>query len=90
MAKYVNPKADLTFKKEFGEHKDLLVSFLNALLPLQPEQEIVEVEYMPSELVPDNPEKKDTIVDVHCTEKSGCQFIVEMQTTLLILQKSQI
>lgn len=79
MAKYVNPKADLTFKKVFGEHKDLLVSFLNALLPLQSGQEIVEVEYLPSELVPDNPDKKDTIVDVHCTEKSGYQFIVEMQ-----------
>lgn len=41
MAKYFNPKADLTFKKVFGEHKELLISFINALLPLQPDQEIV-------------------------------------------------
>lgn len=41
MAKYLNPKADLTFKKVFGEHKELLISFINALLPLQPDQEIV-------------------------------------------------
>lgn len=49
MAKYLDPKADLTFKKVFGEHKELLVSFLNALLPLQPGKEIVEIEYLPAE-----------------------------------------
>ena len=32
--KYVDPKADLTFKKVFGEHPDLITSLLNALLPL--------------------------------------------------------
>lgn len=79
MAKYLNPKADLTFKKVFGEHKELLISFLNALLPLQPGKEIVDIEYLPAELVPVNPDKKDTIVDVRCTEKDGRQFIVEMQ-----------
>ena len=79
MAKYLNPKADLTFKKVFGEHKDLLMSFLNALLPLQHGREIVSIEYLPPELVPMNPDKKDTIVDVRCTEKDGRQFIVEMQ-----------
>ena len=35
MAKYLDPKADLTFKKVFGEHKELVISFLNALLPLE-------------------------------------------------------
>ena len=29
MSKYLDPKADLTFKKVFGEHRDLVVSFLN-------------------------------------------------------------
>lgn len=79
MAKYLDPKADLTFKKVFGEHKDLLVSFLNALLPLQPGKEIVSIEYLPPEMVPLNPDKKDTIVDVRCRDKDGRQFLVEMQ-----------
>lgn len=79
MAKYLDPKADLTFKKVFGEHKDLLVSFLNALLPLQPGKEIVSIEYLPPEMVPLNPDKKDTIVDVRCQDKDGRQFLVEMQ-----------
>ena len=34
MAKYLDPKADVTFKKVFGEHKNLVISLLNALLPL--------------------------------------------------------
>lgn len=79
MAKYLDPKADLTFKKVFGEHKDLLISFLNALLPLQPGKEIVSIEYLPPEMVPLNPDKKDTIVDVRCQDKDGRQFLVEMQ-----------
>ena len=38
MAKYLDPKADLTFKKIFGEHPDLVISLLNALLPFSEEQ----------------------------------------------------
>ena len=79
MAKYLDPKADLTFKKVFGEHKELLISFLNALLPLPEGKEIETLEYIPSEMVPVNPDKKDTIVDVRCKDRDGRQFIVEMQ-----------
>ena len=79
MAKYLDPKADLTFKKVFGEHKELLISFLNALLPLPEGKDIVSLEYLPSEMVPVNPDKKDTIVDVRCKDKDGRQFLVEMQ-----------
>lgn len=80
MKRYLDPKADLTFKKVFGEHPDLVISFLNALLPFEKEEEyITEVEYLPSELVPDNPIRKDSIVDVRCKDKCGRQFLVEMQ-----------
>lgn len=77
--KYLSPKADITFKRVFGEHPDLVMSLLNALLPLTPEQEIKSIEYLPSELVPDNPLRKNSIVDVRCKDKLGRQFIVEMQ-----------
>jgi predicted transposase/invertase (TIGR01784 family) len=80
MAKYLDPKADLTFKKVFGEHPDLLRSFLNALLPFKDGEFIETVEYLPPELVPDNPLRKNSIVDVHCTDNYKRQFIVEMQT----------
>lgn len=83
--RYLNPKADLTFKKVFGEHPDLVASFLNALLPFDsPEERIEHVEYLPSELVPQTPLRKNSIVDVRCKDKRGRQFIVEMQMGMVI------
>lgn len=77
--RYLDPKADLTFKKVFGEHPDLVISLLNALLPLEPEEEVMEIEYLPAELVPENPLRKNSIVDVRCKDKRGRQYLVEMQ-----------
>lgn len=77
--KYLNPKADLTFKRVFGEHPDLVMSFLNALLPLKPEESITDIEYLASEMVPDNSLRKNSIVDVRCKDNYGRHFIVEMQ-----------
>jgi len=77
--RYLDPKADLTFKRVFGEHPDLVMSLLNALLPLEAGKEITSVEYLPAELVPDNPLRKNSIVDVRCRDVQGRQFIVEMQ-----------
>ena len=56
MAKrYLAPKADLTFKRVFGEHPDLLISLLNALLPFKTkEEEIQSVEYLTPFHAPDN------------------------------------
>ncbi|MBR3713264.1 MAG: Rpn family recombination-promoting nuclease/putative transposase [Bacteroidales bacterium] len=80
MSKYLNPKVDLTFKKVFGEHPNLVKSLLNALLPLPEGMEIVSVEYLTNETIPDNPAKKLSIVDVRCTDNYGRGFIVEMQS----------
>ena len=79
MAKYLDPKADLTFKKIFGEHPDLVISLLNALLPLDEGKKITDIEYLPTELMPEQPWRKNSIVDVRCKDATGCQFIVEMQ-----------
>ena len=79
MAKYLDPKADLTFKKMFGEHPDLVISLLNALLPLDEGKKITDIEYLPAEMTPDQPLRKNSIVDVRCKDITGRQFIVEMQ-----------
>lgn len=79
MERYLDPKADLTFKKIFGTHPDLLMSLLNALLPLKDGQLIESVEYLPGELYPVSPLLKNTIVDVRCKDNRGRQFVVEMQ-----------
>ena len=79
MAKYLDPKADVTFKKVFGEHKNLVISLLNSLLPLDKGKQVESIEYLPPELVPRTPIDKDTSVDVRCEETGGRKFIVEMQ-----------
>ncbi len=66
--RYLVPKADLTFKRVFGEHSDLVQSFLNALLPLGNGEEICKIEYLPADMVPDNPLRKNSIVDVRCMD----------------------
>ena len=77
--RYLDPKNDLTFKKVFGQNPHLLKSFLNAILPIEENQVIESLEYIPAELVPDIPLMKHSIVDVRCKDNTGRQFIVEMQ-----------
>jgi len=77
--KYLDPKNDLTFRKIFGERPHLLISFLNSILPLQAGQLVQTIEYLQPELIPELPNLKRSIVDVHCTDNFGRNFIVEMQ-----------
>ncbi|MDR0603458.1 MAG: Rpn family recombination-promoting nuclease/putative transposase [Bacteroidales bacterium] len=77
--RYLDPKNDLPFKRIFGEHPDLLISFLNALMPFDKNHYIISIEYLSPEQVPENPAKKDSIVDVRCKDNYGRRFIVEMQ-----------
>jgi len=80
MLKYLDPKIDVLFKKIFGENKELLISFLNSLLPLKDDQEIVAIDYLSPEQVPDTILGKNSIVDVKCIDNGGRTFIVEMQS----------
>lgn len=79
MPRYLDPKADVVFKKIFGEHPHLLKNFLNAILPLSPDEQIVQLEYLAAEQAPQIPTFKRSIVDVKCKDAEGRVFIVEMQ-----------
>ena len=79
MSRYLDPRADVVFKKVFSDHPHLLISFLNAVLPLPADHPIVTLEYLPTEQIPHIPEFKKTIVDVKCKDSKGRMFIVEMQ-----------
>ena len=46
--KYLDPKADLTFKKIFGNHPARLISLLNALQSLSEEELIQQQQYLPT------------------------------------------
>ena len=78
--KYLDPKADLTFYKVFGEHPDLVKSLLNALLPFKSkEEEITSVTYLTPEMMPKTPLQIYRVLAVRCEDAKGCQFIVEIQ-----------
>ena len=77
--KYLSPKADLTFKLVFAEHKDLMMSLLNALLPLAEDAPITFIEYETPEMAPERKDGKNSIVDVRCKDAKGRHFLVEMQ-----------
>ena len=67
--KYLDPRADLTFKKVFGEHPDLMISFLNAMLPLKDDELVESIEYLTPEMIPPTPTNKYSIVDVRCKDR---------------------
>lgn len=77
--RYMNPYTDFGFKVLFGTpmNKDLLISFLNALL--HKEQNIVDVTYLNSEHLGSTEFDRKAIFDVYCENDKGEKFIVEMQ-----------
>ncbi len=78
-AKYINPYTDFGFKRLFGVegNKDLLVDFLNQLLP---EKHLIkDLTFKNVENTPDLPEERKAIFDIHCESITGERFIVEMQ-----------
>ena len=79
MTRFINPYTDFGFKKLFGEeaNKDLLIDFLNAVLPL--ESPIAELTFTQSEQLPDNPTDRKAIFDIACVGQNGESFTVEMQ-----------
>ena len=79
VAQYINPYTDFGFKKLFGEeaNKDLLVDFLNSILPEK--HQIAELEFQNTENLPDLPTQRKAFFDISCKNKAGEQFIVEMQ-----------
>lgn len=79
MPRYLDPKNDFIFKKIFGNHPDLLKSFLNAILPLPEDCVIEKLTYLAPDNVPEIPALKYSIVDVRCFDNHGRHFIVEMQ-----------
>jgi len=79
--KYLNPKNDLAFKKIFGEekHKTLPISFINAVLELEGESKIIDLEFLNPKQPPEIAARKESIVDVLVKDQSGVKYIVEMQ-----------
>jgi len=78
--RYINPFTDFGFKKIFGSevNKDLLIAFLNSLLP-EDAGIIADLSFMPTEQTGRSAYDRRAIFDLHCKNKHGDTFIVEMQ-----------
>ncbi len=79
--RFLNPKTDFAFKRIFGSEasREVLVSFLNAVLALEGAEQIVEVTILDPYQMPRIKGWKDTYVDVRARDRHGRSFIVEMQ-----------
>ena len=79
--RYLNPFVDYGFKKLFGseENKDLLISFLNALIGGN--DPINDLQYKNVERIGDVIGTRTNYFDVYCHTAAGQEIIVEMQNT---------
>ena len=77
--RYVNFYTDFAFKKLFGSevNKNLLISFLNALL--HGREEIKDITYLNTEHLGTQEYDRRAVFDVYCTNECGEHFLVEMQ-----------
>ncbi len=82
-SKYLDPKNDLAFKKIFGEekHKNISIGFLNAVLHLQGEDQILDLEFINTIQPPAIQSQKESVVDVLVKDQRGNRYIVEMQVS---------
>ena len=79
--KYVNPYTDFGFKLLFGTamNKELLISFLNALLFRDKDESIRDVTYLNTEQLGTQKYDRRAVFDVYCENEKGEKFLVEMQ-----------
>jgi predicted transposase/invertase (TIGR01784 family) len=79
--KFVDIKNDIAFRKIFGNEsrKEVLISFLNAVLLLENKKKIVSVDILTPYQLPALKGGKVTIVDVKAKDQSDKNYIVEMQ-----------
>ncbi|MDY6783656.1 MAG: Rpn family recombination-promoting nuclease/putative transposase [Cyanobacteriota bacterium] len=77
---FINPKTNFAFKKIFGssENKDILISFLNALI-YDGEPTIRDVEILDPYSFPQFQELKDVCLNVKARLNNGIIVIVEIQ-----------
>jgi len=78
---FVDVRTDIAFKKVFGneQHKEILISFLNAVLDLHSDKRIREITLKNPWQAPDIPILKETILDIKAVDHRGITFIIEMQ-----------
>ncbi len=80
---FADVKNDIAFRKIFGNEskKEILISFLNAVLKLEGKKKIAWVQILNPYQIPIVLGAKSTILDVKAKDQGGSEYIVEMQVT---------
>jgi len=78
---FADPRTDFAFKLIFGNDKakEVLISFLNAVLGLEGIHAIAEVTILNPYQAPKISALKRSYLDVKCRDNRGVEFVVEMQ-----------
>ncbi|MBF0344248.1 MAG: Rpn family recombination-promoting nuclease/putative transposase [Nitrospirae bacterium] len=78
---FVDIRSDIAFKKVFGNEnkKEILLSFLNAVLDLRGDREIDDITILNPYQAPKIEALKETILNIRATDKRKVTFIVEIQ-----------
>jgi len=79
--KFMDPLIDFAFRKIFGseETKDLLKSFLEAVMGLEGDKKLKEINLLNPYKLPRLEYLKISILDVKCTDHRDITYLVEMQ-----------
>jgi len=78
---FIDPRVDFAFRKIFGseETKEVLKSFIEAVLFLEGNKKLKEINILNPYQLPKLQLLKVTILDVKCTDHRGITYLVEMQ-----------
>lgn len=90
MSRYLDPTTDFGFKKIFGEeaNKDILASFITDVLELA--TPVVDLRFLDKNQLPESIERRAAVYDIHCTDRDGNHFIVEMQKSPIAYIKDRM
>ena len=79
--RFVDVTNDVAFRKIFGNEKKsiILISFLNAILELEGERRITQIQFLNPYQLPRIAGEKASIIDVKAQDATGRRFVIEMQ-----------
>lgn len=89
---FVDVKNDVAFRKIFGNEnkKEILISFINAVLKLEGNKRIKEILIANPFQLPILPNMKASIIDVKAKDFSGNTFIIEMQVADILAMDKRL
>ena len=78
---YIDPKNDFAFQYVFGrqENKDILISFLNAVLKMPPDEKLTDITIMETKLDKELLHEKSARLDIRAVTAAREQINIEIQ-----------